>query len=199
MKSSHVIIFMLVLCFIVTSSLSAQGLTAKGIKGGLNLANFSGSDADIGDISPSMVTKFAVGGFLNFEVNKQFSIRPEVYYSSKGAKYEAGGDELTITTNYIDIPVLAVYNASEQFGLFAGPQVGFYLNGEMATDDGSEDIESEDVTSPYFALAFGANVHFNQFHLDARYVLGLSEVPDVDEENTDVKHSVIQILLGISF
>ena len=41
MNHSRILIFVLVCSFVLASSLSAQGLTLKGIKGGVNLANFS--------------------------------------------------------------------------------------------------------------------------------------------------------------
>ena len=197
MKISQVLILVLAICFLSATALSAQGLTAKGLKGGISLARFTGSDASIGSVDPSMAVKFAVGGFLNFEVSEQVSIRPEVYYSSKGSHYEEGDAELTFTMNYIDIPVLVVIKAGDNFGIFAGPQLGIYLNGEMS-NSGSADIESDDVTSPEFELVFGANYFINQFHIDARYALGISKTFDVSSDDDDVRHGVIQILLGIA-
>ncbi len=197
MKISQMFSFILIICFFSVTTISAQGLTTKGLKGGLSLASFIGSDASIGTVDPSMDVKFAVGGFLNFEVNEQFSIRPEAYYSSKGAKYEEGGDKLTFTMNYIDIPVLFVLKAGDNFGIFAGPQLGIYLNGKIKSDGASGDIESDNVTSPEFELVFGANYFFNQFHIDARYAMGISKIFDVSS-NDDVRHGVIQILFGIA-
>ena len=198
MNHSRIFIFILLCSFILAGSLSAQGLTMKGIKGGVSLANFSGSDAEMFDIEPSMVTKFAVGAFLNIEINKQFSIRPEAYYSSKGAKYEEGDAELTVTLNYIDVPVLLVVMVADNFGIFVGPQLGFYMNGTMKSGSEEEDIESDEINSPAFDLVFGANFFINQFHIDARYAMGLTDVPDVDE-TVNLKNSVIQILFGVSF
>ena len=197
MKLSQLFIFVLVICFLSASSVSAQGLTAKGLKGGISLAKFIGSDASIGTVDPSMAVKFAIGGFLNFEVSEQVSIRPEVYYSSKGTKYEEGGEELNFTMNYIDIPVLVVLKAGDNFGIFAGPQMGIYLNGEIS-NGGSADIESDNVTSPAFDLVFGANYFFNQFHIDARYAMGISKTFDVTSDDDDVRHGVIQILFGVA-
>lgn len=201
MKVSRLFIVFLAFGFILTNSLPAQGGASFGLKGGLNMAKFSGDDADFYDIAPTIALKFAVGGFVNFDINEQFSIRPEVYYSSKGSKYEQDGIEIIFTMNYIDVPVLAVYNATENFGFYGGPQLSLYL------DDGTVEVDGESVdlkdafgdvfTESAFGLVFGANYFFNQFHIDVRYALGLSSF--VDDENDDVKHAGIQILLGYTF
>jgi hypothetical protein len=88
--------------------------------------------------------------------------------------------------------------ASDNFGLFAGPQLSIYLNGTTKINDESEDIESDDVNSPLFDLVFGVNYFINQFHIDARYAMGLSDIPDDPDETVNLKNGVIQILFGIA-
>ena len=203
MKTSRFFIVFLAFGFILNTYLPAQGGAKFGLKGGLTMAKFSGDDADFFDIDPTIALKFAAGGFVNFDINEQFSIRPEVYYSSKGTKYEQDGDEIIFTMNYIDVPVLAVYNATENFGFYGGPQLSLYLDDGTVEVDG-ESIDLKDLfgdvfTESAFGLVFGANYYFNQFHIDVRYALGLSSVVDVDDEDVDVKHADIQILLGYTF
>jgi hypothetical protein len=129
----------LILCtvfyLIYLNTLSAQGLNEKGIKGGINFSKFIGDDADLGpiDVTREFTTTFAIGGYLTFGINEQFSIRPETYYSVKGCLYKEskGKDEkLTISMSYIDIPVLGVFQLVEDFSLFVGPSLGIYLSGE---------------------------------------------------------------------
>ena len=51
---------------------------------------------------------------------------------------------------------------ADNFGLFAGPQLGIYLNGTMKSGSESEDIESDEINSPAFDLVLGANFFINQ-------------------------------------
>ena len=203
MSFTRLFFLFLTFFFISAVAINAQGTTSFGLKGGVTMAKFTGDDADFVGTDPSMLLKFAAGGFVNFGINEQFSIRPEVYYSSKGSKYEEGGDEAIFTMNYIDIPVLAVYNASENIGLFAGPQLSLYLkDGTVEVNGQSMDLEDalgDVLTDNYFALVFGANYFFNQFHIDVRYSLGVSSIVDVDGEDVDVKHGDFLFLFGYTF
>jgi hypothetical protein len=194
MKHLRAEFILLFAIFSVASSLSAQGLTLKGIKGGINLTTFSGADKNLQGIEPSIDIKVAVGIFANIEIIKKLSIRPEVYYSSKGPKYE----QLKMTLNYIDIPLLIVYNPVKQFGIFAGPQMSIYLNGEAEVDQNALEIEKDQVNSPEYALVFGINYFVNNFHFDVRYALGLKDVFIEEDQSSDIKNSVIQILFGIA-
>ena len=202
MQRSVMLFFVLVLFLLCSGAIYAQGL-----KGGLSLTKYSGNDADLGTgIDPEYAINFTAGVFLNFEIDKQFSIRPEAYYSVKGAHYEETEDgvkaEMDFTMKYIDIPILAVFKAGKNFSLIAGPAVGFFLSGETKTkvgdESGSEEIESDEINSPDISLVFGANYFIGQLHLDARYSLGMTNIPDTNED-VSLKHSMIQILLGISF
>ena len=201
----------LAVCFIITFlsfyTLSAQGLMEKGIKGGINLAKFVGDDADLGpfDVEREFTTQFAIGGFLRFGISKQFSIRPEVFYSIKGCHYKEskGKDEkITVTMNYIDIPVLGIFEVVENFGLFAGPSIGIYLSGESKYEaygeTETEEIKKEDLKSLDFALVFGVNYYISRFHIDARYSFGLTNFLDTAGD-PEIKHSVFQFMLGFNF
>lgn len=195
------------ICLLSSNILSAQALIEKGLKGGINLARFIGDDADLGpfDVEREFTTKFAVGGFLRFRISEQFSFRPEAYYSVKGCHYKEskGKDEkFTITMNYIDIPLLGILEFVENFSLFAGPSMGIYLSGESKYEaygeTETEDIKKEDIKSLDFSLVFGVNYCIQRFHIDARYSLGLTNFPDT-ESNPEIKHGVIQMMLGFSF
>jgi hypothetical protein len=218
-----VTVTLLIVAFFVTY-VSAQGIVAKGFKGGLNLANVSGDDVEDTDSRLG----FAIGGFVTYSVNKQFSLQPEIYYTSKGFKLKEKGSESdvdyevsysmegSISLNYLEIPVLGVFAVNKNINLFAGPYLDIYLNGkakqeweihsryldpstnEWETEDesgsDSEDIKSDDINSPGFGLLFGAEYLIGKISIGARYSIGLSTIPD--EEDTDIKHKVIQFLVA---
>ena len=224
MKKSK-IIGALVLVLLFSSSLLAQGITAKGIKCGLNIANLTGDDVENADPKICLV----LGGFLTYELNEMFAIQPEVLFSMKGAKFE---DEYTEEysnyeyydrtegswkLNYLEIPVLAKLNipmeSNVKPNIFIGPALGINLSATYDMDyewwekedgvivdegSGSDDGDIEDIKGADFGLIFGAGVEFGKITVDARYNLGLSTIDDSDEES-DVKNSVISIMLGYSF
>ena len=224
MKSVMIVtVTLLIVAFFVTY-VSAQGIVAKGFKGGLNLANVRGENFEDADSRLG----FAIGGFVTYSLNEQFSLRPEIYYTAKGCKLKAKGSESdvdyevsysmegSVSLNYLEIPVFGVFAVNKNINLFAGPYLDIYLNGkvkseyevhtryldpsinEWVTEDesgsDSEDIKSDDMNSPGFGLLFGAEYLIGKISIGARYSIGLSNIPDDDEE--DAKHKVIQFLVG---
>ena len=120
------------------------------------------------------------------------------------------GEDFTMTfkTDYIQIPILAKFNLSTKNNvkpnIFIGPALGINLNAKYEMEVVGQTIEGDmkdfgmDIKSTDFGLVFGAGVNFGKISVDARYNLGLSDIPDT-EEDVDIKNSVISIMLGYSF
>ena len=216
----------LALCIFIVgisfSSVFAQGVSTKGFIGGLNMSNVSGDDVQDNKIKLG----YAVGGFWSFKVGSKFSIRPEIYYTSKGFILETKENESnavydfditatgTLSLNYIEVPVLGVFSVNRNLNVFAGPYLDYYLSGEMERkiegnikyNDGSgwvtenvdrsetEELKSEDMTSPGYGLTAGAEYLFGQFSIGARYSLGLSNIPK--EEEGKFNHTNIQVMVA---
>ena len=221
------ILTILVMGLLISACTSMAGeLLDKGIKGGINLAKFTGDDA--GD-NVSTRMGFSAGGYLTFDMGENFNLQPEIYFASKGSKHEDSDkgsgssysyeytDETTMTLNYIEVPVLGVFALSPELVLVAGPYVEFFLNGESKdkydysyefydsyngvwesdSNSGTETtkIDSKDITSPNYGLVFGLEYNTGSMTIGGRYSMGLNSI--WDDKDIDVKHSVIQILLGI--
>lgn len=186
--------------------------TKFGLKVGMNMANFSGDDAEGTDSKIGL----AIGGSFTFNLNDKFAIRPEFFYSTKGSKFEESiFDDFTVRSttslNYLDIPILVVYSIQENLKLFAGPSLGIYINGKSEweisgdflgveiDDSGSENIESDEINSPDFGLVFGASYSLGKISIEPRYSMGLVNVLYIDNEDTDMKNRVIQLMVGYSF
>ena len=217
MKRIVIITIMLTLC---ASMVAAQGITGKGIKVGLNLANVYGDDADMEGADKKMRIGFAVGGFLTYSINEMFAVQPELLYSMQGVKYEPSeGDidgELIMKYDYIQIPILAKVNfpmeGKVKPNIFLGPALGINLSAKYEyTDDLGDAMEAmgmdkegdiENVKSTAFGLVFGAGIDYGigngKLTFDARYNLGLTTVDDSDDD-LDIKDSTISIMLGYSF
>tara|TARA_R100001369_G_scaffold91087_1_gene131415 strand:+ start:34 stop:591 length:558 start_codon:yes stop_codon:yes gene_type:complete len=171
----------------LSNSIIAQDVNF-GLKTGLNISNFTG-----GDVDRNNIFSFHVGGFAEFELNKKFSLQPELLYSRQGSEAE---NSIKIKVDYLVIPLMAKYYLSEKFSLEAGPQVSFLVNDKAEFNNSSIADAETDASSFDFGLnlGFGYNINSNLF-AQARYNYGITTVA----ENPDIKNSVFQISLGYKF
>jgi Outer membrane protein beta-barrel domain len=160
-----------------------------GIKGGVNISNFTGSSNLEGAKEKSLVG-FHAGGFVNFGLGKNFSIQPEVLLSSQGAKIDSAGQSDNFKVTYINIPVLAKYRFDGGFYIEAGPQFGFLVDENIGKSTINDFANSTDIS-----VAVGLGFHSSMgLGIGARYTAGLSKVSDFDWGTTqpDYKNSVLQ-------
>ncbi|RMB63870.1 PorT family protein [Dokdonia sinensis] len=189
-----------------------------GPKAGVNFARLAGDDGE----SIKLRTSFHAGAFVEFEVSERFSLQPELYYSSQGAKQDFRfnqGDvsstlEVTQQQDYLVEPLLAKFYATDRLFIEAGPQIGFLLKATGETS-GVVEIEDEDIedftTNTDFALNLGVGYRFEtNLFVYARFIAGLTNVNDAEafaNENPSIneddianqKNQVFQIGLGYRF
>lgn len=182
--------------------------TQIGVKGGVNLSNFYVDEVQ----DNNMKVGLNLGLFAKLPVTSGFAIQPEPLYSSKGSKIAYnnifGDGEYRFNFNYIEMPVLAVINLTENFNIHAGPYAGYLAstnikhlsNGEI---DDVADLEPENFRRIDFGLAGGIGVELNGFHFGARYTHGLSNVGKDDNISGQVlknaHNSAISLYIGIGF
>jgi hypothetical protein len=201
MKRIIITLLAVVLVSAMAGNLSAQGLSF-GIKGGINMANYSGSDA-----SGAKMKMGGVGGaFACFDLIA-IKIQPELLFSQKGAK--ASGDILgtavtyTNTANYVEIPVLLKYS----FGIgivpsiYVGPAFGMLMSATAKVEGGgySGSADSKDaLNSTDLGLIIGAEVKTPmKLSVEARYEMGLSKVPkEILGYQPNIKNSTISLMVG---
>jgi opacity protein-like surface antigen len=178
-----------------------------GVKGGLNIANFSG---DVEDNSSKV--GFNVGGFVEIKISDKFAVQPELLYSTQGTKFKMleGVDSAEIKFNleYINIPVMAKYFVADKFSLEAGPQIGFLTSAKAdytATIDGETETGDENIKKNFesvdFGLNFGAGYEFTEnLSASVRYNLGLSNIAKTEaDDNTKLTNNVFSLSLGYKF
>ncbi len=200
-----IMLIMVILSVVFIGILPAQGL-GFGVKGGLNMAKFSGDDADFeGMADPGFVIGPTIGGFITYNLSDKLAIQPEFLYTAKGSSYnidEEGFEwDFKFKMNWLDIPVLAVYQLLDNVNVFAGPLLEFYLNGEIdseisfmgESESETEDIESDDVNSLGFGLIFGGTYMVtDNLGIEARYALGLTSMDSED----NLKNNGLQVLVN---
>ncbi|AWK02804.1 PorT family protein [Flavobacterium crocinum] len=172
-----------------------------GVKGGVNLSNFTG---DIEDASSKV--GFHVGGFAEFKLSDKFAIQPELLYSAQGAKFEDSFSKEKVSMSYLNIPIMAKYYIIDKLSVEAGPQAGFLLsaksnwessyNGKVAS--GKDNIKDIFKTTD-FSFNVGAGYDFTE-NLSAglRYNFGLSNISD-SKEGGKIHNNVISLSLGYKF
>lgn len=164
----------LILSLIITTFILSAEAQNYGFRAGVDIAT---AKADFDGISISEnETGFYIGAFTKFEVTESFKIRPEANFIS------------VKDLDQIQIPVLAEIGISNKFHIMAGPSFGFLLDSE------------EGIKSFNLGLDFGVSYDItNQFFLEARYGLGLSNLAEDNEFDVKVKLHGLFFGLGYMF
>tara|TARA_R110002049_G_scaffold171016_3_gene337612 strand:+ start:5428 stop:6078 length:651 start_codon:yes stop_codon:yes gene_type:complete len=210
--TNAIILTTLLLFFI--PKVNAQSENEWGVKGGLNFSNFYNDEIDDQD----MRVGYNFGLFFKAQIVDFLAIQPEVLYSTKGAttKYNnflTGDAEFTQKLNYIEVPVLAVLNLTDNLNIHAGPYAAYLMNAsieneaENSTFDFVDELDESDFNRLDYGLAVGAGLEFDVIRFGARYNLGLSEIGDVEEDgNTaisnafnETKNANFSLYVGLSF
>lgn len=160
-----------------------------GLKGGVNFSNFNGG---VDGIDYSGRTNFHAGAVAEIKLFQNFSLQPELLYTSQGADVDGVGD---FNLDYVAVPVLAkFYVISDKLSLEVGPQFSFLVNdAEEAFDDVADGSDNESFD---FALAGGIGLNITEnFFAQARYTIGLTET----SKDAEVKNAVFQVSIGYFF
>lgn len=165
-----------------------------GVKGGVNFATLRGSDKDVLGSFDGLTT-FHAGVYTQFSLGSFFSIQPEALYSRKGMVR----NDSTFRFDYLEVPVLAVFNITENVSFHIGPQVGIM----MSAKEDDREIDLEPLNTFDYGVAAGAEARLSIFRLGARYNLGFADLRKQNNLgqriNQDIKHGVFQVYLGVGF
>ncbi len=175
---------------LLSIGLSAQTFQL-GLKGGVNISNFSGSTFD--DVDKKALVGFHGGAFISLLMGDHFAIQPEALFSSQGAKIKSAGQEENLKVSYLNVPVMLKARFNGGFYVEAGPQVGFKLS-ENVPDMGINNFAKNLDLSVGAGLGYHSN---SGLGIGARYMAGVSKVGDFDGEDFDpnFRNGVIQVSL----
>jgi hypothetical protein len=168
---------------ILAAFLSLSGIVARaqqqphfGIKGGF-------STTAITDADDWRVTGFG-GLFVNIPLGWHWYLQPEVLYAGQGGVYGTGRyyfdpndpNNTTISTGYVQVPLMFQFHVNRVFYLEFGPQVEFLTSAKAITDGAKTDAMSS-YNKTDFDLNFGVGLNCGPVvSLYARYNLGLTDV-----------------------
>ncbi len=169
-----------------------------GVKAGANITKVDGKS-----FKEQFEYGYNLGGFAEIRLSDKFSFQPEVlfnqYSSTLDSSYKSiyenviTSDQSKVKLNYLTIPLLLDYNFIGPIHLQAGPQFGILMNQDKNfLQNGEAAFKSGD-----FSMALGAQVKLAQLRITGRYLIGLSNINDIDNQDK-WKNQVIQLSLGIA-
>ncbi|HSC52586.1 MAG TPA: porin family protein [Phnomibacter sp.] len=174
---------------------SAKAQISIGAKGGLNLSNLNGIDAN--NFETKALVGFHVGGYATFNLGRNFAIQPEVVYSTQGAKMENATNEENLNLNYFNIPLMVKFLTNSGFFVEAGPQFGFNV-GDLDFDNFKSSVENSDVAA---CVGLGFQPTKSAFGVGARYNIGIGKAGELQTGSgqvipeTEYKNGVFQLSL----
>jgi hypothetical protein len=158
----------------------AQGIHF-GIKAGANLFKVDGQS-----FSSEYKFGYNVGAFSEINFTPNIGIQPELLFNQTNYRtgtqfsdlYSGGINNYEGKLNYLSIPVLLSIRPIPLLSILVGPQFGILLNkDEHLTYQATQAFKSGD-----FALVGGAQLNLASIKVGARYVIGLNNINDVNDQ-----------------
>lgn len=190
----------------IATVVSAQELSL-GVKGGVNLSNFIGSDAK----DTKAKVGFNVGLTGDYEFAPNMAIQSGLFFTTKGAKVKmTDSKDLNYNLMYLQIPVHFAYKIDVTPGtrvvLHAGPYVAYGVSGKLKADglDKSFDLFKEyDIAGKKYSamkrfdagLGIGVGAEFGQFLVDLGWDAGLVKL----NENLKMNNMNASLSVGYRF
>lgn len=205
------LVIILAAAFTLTGNVSTAQETVFGLKGGANFSNLTLENNN----DKNILTGFHLGGWVSLPLTEQFSLQPELLYSTKGTRWEMQESTMSadakVKLDYLEIPVNLVYNLARDVDFQVGPYVGLLLSAKadatLTGGSGSvtvvQDLEKDNFKPADFGLQGGMRFALKPLYLGFTYKLGLSEVA-ADSGNArtffgDASNRSIQLFVGYSF
>ena len=194
------------MCSLTAFAQSKEGTFSIQPKAGINISNLSNKD------NAKVKVGFTAGAEAEYQLTKQLSLSAGAMFSTQGAKSTTVFREVDNTTkeirevdikntmefDYINVPILANYYIIEGLAVKLGIQPGFNIVAKRKRTDGVEKESKNlsdlgvDVKKVDISIPIGISYELNDFVVDARFNLGLTEVADLVKS----KNRVFQITFG---
>ncbi len=190
-------VFAIIVLFFLVTSGSAQGVHI-GAKVGATLSDASGKSFQSG-----FHFGYHAGIFSELMFTKKFGLAPEVLFSETnlrvGNSYSALYSSVSLANvsdiklHYLSIPVLLAYKPIPFITFHAGPQFGVLMNQTRTlVANGTDAFKKGDIS-----VLAGAQLNVLKFRVYARYVVGLSNLNDIDNRDKWTSQS-LQAGLGFT-
>ena len=187
---------------LVATLLFSQAMMAQfhiGIKGGANVIKIDGVS-----FKDQFKYGYHIGGFAEIGLGNKFGIQPEVLFNQYSTTIDSNyksiyqdvfnSGQSSVKLNYLSIPILLNYKLLGNFlTLQAGPQFGVLINQDKTLlQNGGEAFKKGD-----FSLVGGAQLKLSAIRITGRYVVGLNNINDIDNQD-QWKSQGFQVSLGLA-
>jgi len=172
----------------------SQGFHA-GIKAGTSLYKVDGKAFD-----QEFLFGYNVGAFAEINFSKHLGIQPEVMWNQTNYRtgthfkdiYPQGTNDVKGSLNYLSIPLLLNYRPVNFISFQVGPQYGILINKhETLWQNGKDAFKSGD-----FSMLGGVQLNLGPLKVGGRYVIGLSNINDIDDQDK-WKNQGFQVFAGL--
>jgi len=179
--------------FLVCQASMAQKIHV-GFKGGANINKLSGKS-----FKEEFSFGYQLGGFVEIGLGKKFGIQPEILFSQTNVDTSKTFSSVyqfkkldKVKLNYLSFPILLNIRPVKMLTLQVGPQFGILMNqSSTVLQNGQKAFKSGD-----FSMLGGVQVNISHFLVYGRYAVGLSNINDIDNQESWKNQS---IQLGIGF
>jgi len=177
-----------------------------GLKAGVNASRISTDDEDIENLKGKAGFQAGLVGKIN--LTEYIAIQPEVLYTRKGARYDYFQSEVTSKMDYLDVPLVLIYNPLNlPISFHIGPQFSYLIDTEVIYENillsTGESVEvNKDRFEDYdFGFVAGAAITLQKAFLEFRFTRGLKKYEkDSSIGNFDIEpsseHYSIQASIG---
>jgi hypothetical protein len=176
-------ISLLIACVIFAQATMAQ--INFGIKAGTNISKIEGKA-----FKDEFKYGYLAGAFAEIGFGKKLSIQPEVLFSQHQTRVDTAFSNIyenaldlnnykDVKLNYLSIPIVLNYKLANILSLQLGPQFGILMNQDKTLlENGKEAFSKGD-----FSVLGGAQVNLKSLRFTGRYVIGLTDIKDVENIN----------------
>lgn len=188
---------------LIAALLLSQAMMAQfhfGIKGGANIIKVDGKS-----FKEEFNYGYHLGGFLEIGLGKKWGFQPEVLFNQYSTTLDSNFKHVyqnvfnpnyqsNVKLNYLSIPLILSHKFLGNFlTLQAGPQFGILINqNKTLLQNGGDAFKHGD-----FSLVAGAQIKLAAFRITGRYVIGLNNINDIDNQDKWTSQG-FQLSVGIA-
>ena len=148
---------------------------------------------------------YHLGGFavIGLTQDKKLFLQPEVLFNQYSTTLDSSYKEIyegiinssqsKVKLNYLAIPILLNYKLIGPLYLQAGPAFGILMDqNKNFLQNGADAFKKGD-----FSMVAGAQLKLSKIYVTGRYVIGLNNINDIDNQDK-WKSQVVQLSLGLT-
>ncbi len=97
--------------------------------------------------------------------------------------------------NYISLPVLVTFRAADIFTILVGPQYGYMVYQTQGLTQSPPQHTTQVFQKNDFSILFGGQLNLGKMRFGARYVVGLTQLNNLDDNLDSWKRQGFQLYL----